>query len=253
MVRPRRPLAVVGRDPRASGEMLEAAVCAGLSGRGRGRAAGRRAADPGRRVPHRDPRGRPGRDDLGGSHNAMPDNGIKLFAAGGHKLPDAVEDEIEAHASPSRAAPTSGRPATTSAASPTCPTRSISTSTTCSWPPRARSRCCTWSWTAPTAPRRSPPPGAYERAGARVTALAAEPDGWNINEGVGSTHLEGPVQGGRRARGPTSASPTTETPTGASRSARTASVVDGDADPRRARDGHARETASSPRTPSSPP
>jgi phosphoglucosamine mutase len=34
---------------------------------------------------------------LSASHNPMPDNGIKLFARGGHKLPDAVEDDIEAH------------------------------------------------------------------------------------------------------------------------------------------------------------
>src|SRR5690606_39985532 len=33
---------------------------------------------------------------ISASHNPMPDNGIKLFAAGGHKLPDAIEDEIEA-------------------------------------------------------------------------------------------------------------------------------------------------------------
>ena len=33
---------------------------------------------------------------LSASHNPMPDNGIKLFAAGGHKLPDEVEDRIEA-------------------------------------------------------------------------------------------------------------------------------------------------------------
>ena len=33
---------------------------------------------------------------LSASHNAMPDNGIKFFARGGHKLPDEVEDRIEA-------------------------------------------------------------------------------------------------------------------------------------------------------------
>src|SRR5690348_10275080 len=91
------PRAIVGRDPRASGEMLEAAVVAGLASAG---------AD----VLRVDVLPTPGvaylvgatMADLGvmlsASHNPMPDNGIKLFAAGGHKLPDDVEDEIEAEA-----------------------------------------------------------------------------------------------------------------------------------------------------------
>src|SRR2546423_2252415 len=93
--RSHRPVAVVGRDPRASGEMLEAAVVAGLASAG---------AD----VLRVDILPTPGvaylvgatHADLGvmlsASHNPMPDNGIKLFAAGGQKLPDDVEDQIEA-------------------------------------------------------------------------------------------------------------------------------------------------------------
>src|SRR5215470_795441 len=98
-----RLVAVVGRDPRASGEFLEAAVVAGLAGAG---------VDVLRLgvIPT------PGvayltaalRADLGvmlsASHNPAPDNGIKLFARGGFKLPDAAEDEIEARmALPGRA------------------------------------------------------------------------------------------------------------------------------------------------------
>ena len=92
---PSRPLAVIGRDPRASGEMLEAAVAAGLASAGVDvvllgvlptPAVAFLTADMGA--------------DLGvvisASHNAMPDNGIKIFAAGGLKLDDAVEDAIEA-------------------------------------------------------------------------------------------------------------------------------------------------------------
>ena len=92
--RSRRPVAVVGRDPRASGEMLEAAVVAGLASAGADAvrvgvlptpAVAFLVADLGA--------------DLGvmisASHNPMPDNGIKLFAAGGHKLPDAVESAVE--------------------------------------------------------------------------------------------------------------------------------------------------------------
>jgi phosphoglucosamine mutase len=89
------PLVVVGRDPRASGEMLEAATVAGL-------------ASAGANVIRVDALPTPGvayltaetRADFGvmlsASHNPMPDNGIKLFAAGGHKLPDEIEARIEA-------------------------------------------------------------------------------------------------------------------------------------------------------------
>jgi len=91
----RRPTAVVGRDPRASGEFLESAVVAGLAGSG---------VDVLRLgvIPT------PGvayltevlTADFGvmlsASHNPAPDNGIKFFAHGGLKLPDHVENEIEA-------------------------------------------------------------------------------------------------------------------------------------------------------------
>src|SRR5437763_15497059 len=90
-----RRVAVVGRDPRASGEMLESAVTAGLASAGAdvlrvgvlptpavAHLVGELSADLGVMI--------------SASHNPMPDNGVKLFAAGGHKLPDAVEDEVEA-------------------------------------------------------------------------------------------------------------------------------------------------------------
>ena len=89
-----RPRAVVGRDPRASGEFLSAAIIAGLA------SAGVDVIDVGV-LPT------PGVAYLTGalgvdlgvmlsaSHNPMPDNGIKFFTRGGHKLPDEVEDAIE--------------------------------------------------------------------------------------------------------------------------------------------------------------
>jgi phosphomannomutase len=91
----RRPLAVVGRDPRASGEFLEAAVVAGLAGRGidvvrlgviptQGVAYLTEVLDADFGVM------------LSASHNPAPDNGIKFFARGGVKLPDDVEEAIEA-------------------------------------------------------------------------------------------------------------------------------------------------------------
>ena len=89
-----RPLAVVGRDGRASGEMLEAAVVAGLTSSG---------ADVLRVGVLPTPAiafltaayGANLGVMLSASHNPMPDNGIKLFARGGHKLPDQLELEIE--------------------------------------------------------------------------------------------------------------------------------------------------------------
>ncbi|HEY2193660.1 MAG TPA: phosphoglucosamine mutase [Actinomycetospora sp.] len=184
-----RPRAVVGRDPRASGEMLEAAVCAGLSAAGADVArvgvlptpavaflTGALDADLGVMI--------------SASHNPMPDNGIKLFAAGGHKLPDAVEDEIEAHVA--RPVHPDERPTGHDIGRVTDVPDALALyldHLLASTPDRLDGLHvvvdCAHGAASLAAPR------AYERAGARVTTLAAEPDGWNINEGVGSTHLEG--------------------------------------------------------------
>src|SRR6476469_517688 len=89
-----RPVAVVGRDPRASGEMLEAAVAAGLAAAGADVL--RVGVLPTPAVAYLT--GAYGADlgvVLSASHNPMPDNGIKLFARGGQKLPDDIEAEIE--------------------------------------------------------------------------------------------------------------------------------------------------------------
>ena len=87
-------VAVVGRDPRASGEMLEAAMIAGLTGEGVdvlsvgvlptpavAYLTAAYGADFGVMI--------------SASHNPMPDNGIKIFGPGGHKLDDDAEDRIE--------------------------------------------------------------------------------------------------------------------------------------------------------------
>jgi phosphoglucosamine mutase len=89
-----RPRAVVGRDTRASGEFLEAAVVAGLASAGVDVLRLGVVPTPGVAfaVGHLDA-------DLGvmlsASHNPMPDNGIKFFARGGVKLDDDIEDQIE--------------------------------------------------------------------------------------------------------------------------------------------------------------
>jgi phosphoglucosamine mutase len=91
----RRPVAVVGRDPRASGEFLEAAVVAGLAASGVDVI--RLGVIPTPGVAYLT--SELGADlgvVLSASHNPAPDNGIKFFARGGVKLPDEVEEAIEA-------------------------------------------------------------------------------------------------------------------------------------------------------------
>jgi phosphoglucosamine mutase len=182
-----RPLAVVGRDPRASGEMLEAAVVAGLTSAG---------ADVLRAGVLPTPAvafltGDYGADlgvVLSASHNPMPDNGIKLFAAGGQKLPDDVELEIEeatdtepdirpigaAIGRVRDAVDASERYLAHLAAAVPVPLDGLHVVVDCAHGAAARVA-----------------PELYRRAGARVTVVAAEPDGLNINDGVGSTHLDG--------------------------------------------------------------
>jgi phosphoglucosamine mutase len=90
-----RSLALVGRDSRASGEMLEAAVVAGLTSAGVDVLRCGVIPTPGLAFLTADS----GADlsiMLSASHNPMPDNGIKIFARGGHKLPDDIEEIIEA-------------------------------------------------------------------------------------------------------------------------------------------------------------
>jgi phosphoglucosamine mutase len=193
--RSHRPVAVVGRDPRASGEMLEAAVVAGLASAGAD--AVRVGVLPTPAVAFLvDALGA----DLGvmisASHNPMPDNGIKLFAAGGQKLPDALEAAVEdgldgAHARPVGAAV--GRVHDLADAG----SRYIEHVLASTPQPLAGLRVvvdCAHGAASTVAP------DCYARAGAEVVALNAAPDGLNINDGVGSTHL-GPLQEAVRAHG----------------------------------------------------
>ncbi len=89
-----RPSAVVGRDPRVSGEFLEAAVVAGLASAGVDVTVLGILPTPGVAF-LTDALGADLGVMLSASHNPMPDNGIKFFSRGGHKLDDAIEDAIE--------------------------------------------------------------------------------------------------------------------------------------------------------------
>jgi phosphoglucosamine mutase len=180
-----RPRAIVGRDPRASGEFLSAAVIAGLASAGVDvedvsvlptPAIAQLVAQTGA--------------DLGvvlsASHNPMPDNGIKFFAAGGHKLPDAVEDEIEQRIGEPWARPTGagvGRVRRMTAAGDRYIEHLLST-----LPARLDGLRVVLDCAQGAASVVSPK--AFAAAGAEVVLIGADPDGLNINDGYGSTHLE---------------------------------------------------------------
>jgi len=193
--RSHRPVAVVGRDPRVSGEMLEAAVVAGLASAG---------ADAVRVGVLPTPAVAVLVDALGAdlgvmisaSHNPMPDNGIKLFAAGGHKLPDAIEAEVERGLVGDRARPTGaaiGRVRDLPDAEDRYVGHLLGVLPVRLDGLRVVVDCAHGAASVAA-------PDCYRRAGADVVALHAEPDGININNGVGSTHLE-PLRVAVRAHG----------------------------------------------------
>ncbi|MBN9795010.1 phosphoglucosamine mutase [Pseudonocardia sp. TMWB2A] len=192
----RRPLAVVGRDPRASGEMLEAAVVAGLTSAGADAIRVGVLPTPG--VAHLV--AETGADlgvMISASHNPMPDNGIKLFAAGGHKLPDEVEDAIEQQLAAGLGARPTGEGIGRVWDAPDA--TDVYVAHLLSAAPGSLSGLrvvvdCAHGAAALAAPE------AYRQAGADVIALHAEPDGLNINDGVGSTHL-GPLRSAVREHG----------------------------------------------------
>ncbi len=178
--------AVIGRDTRPSGPMLEAAAAAGFASAG---------VDvqllgvvPTPVVAHACARGGA---DLGlvvsASHNAMPDNGLKLFGPGGWKLPDEVEVALErgprrrprapdrARARPHHDRHLGRRGLRRAACSRRCPRP----------PPGCKVVVdCAQGAASVLAPE------VYRRAGAEVVAIAADGDGARINDGSGATHLE---------------------------------------------------------------
>jgi len=179
-----RARAVVGRDPRASGEFLGAATVAGLA------SAGLDVLDlgvlPTPAVAHLTAELGV---DLGvmisASHNPMPDNGIKFFARGGHKLPDEVEEQIEARLEEGWLRPVGadvGRVVTYDDALSDYVEHLLSCT-----PNRLNGLRVVVDPGNGAASGASP--RALRRMGAEVLAIHASPDGYNINEGCGSTHL----------------------------------------------------------------
>jgi len=195
----RRPVAVVGRDPRTSGEFLEAAVVAGLASSGVDVL--RLGVIPTPAVAYlTDALDVDFGVMLSASHNPAPDNGIKFFARGGRKLPDEAEDEIErrlAAASSTTGSSTAagglpelgfGRVTDASAERERYLDHLLSTLPgTGGAAPLAGMRVvvdCAHGAAYEIAPRM------LRRAGAEVICIGTEPTGDNINSGCGSTHLD---------------------------------------------------------------
>jgi len=185
-----RPRAVVGRDPRASGEFLEAAVVAGLASAGVD--VTRLGVLPTPAVAHLT--AATGADlgvMLSASHNPMPDNGIKFFARGGVKLDDAIEDAIESRMGEGWQRPTGhgvGR-ITEDGRGDITGFETYVSHLVRSAPNRFDGLTvvvdCANGAASNTAPE------ALRRLGATVITHAAEPDGLNINDECGSTHMDG--------------------------------------------------------------
>jgi phosphoglucosamine mutase len=181
------PFALVGRDPRASGEFLEAAVVAGLASAGvnvvrlgvlptPGIAFLTEACDADLGVM------------LSASHNPMPDNGIKFFARGGYKLDDAVEDAIESRLNEVWARPTGaavGRVTVDGSLVETYVAHLVnSLESLVSLEGIKVVVDCANGAAFQVAP------AAFEAQGAEVHRIHAQPDGININDNCGSTHMD---------------------------------------------------------------
>ncbi len=180
-----RPTAVVARDPRASGEFLEAAVVAGLASAG---------VDVHRLgvVPT------PGAAyltsflaaDMGvmisASHNAMPDNGIKFLARGGLKLDDDLEIQIEKRLQEPWDRPIGagvGRIGDSHAGLGAYIKHLVEASPGPLDGMKIVLDCANGA-------AYETGPQVFEQLGATVVAIHAEPDGLNINANCGSTHIE---------------------------------------------------------------
>ncbi|MHA7279168.1 phosphoglucosamine mutase [Arthrobacter sp. MDT2-2] len=181
----RRPTAVIARDPRISGEFIAAAVEAGLASSGVDVYDAGVLPTPAAAFLVADLDA-----DFGvmisASHNPAPDNGIKFLARGGKKLSDALEDAIEAEMSSPRRRPVAGdvgrirrfadaedRYVVHLLQTIPHPLDGLKVVLDCAH--GAASGCS---------------PEVFKNAGADIVVIGADPDGVNINDGYGSTHLE---------------------------------------------------------------
>jgi phosphoglucosamine mutase len=180
-----RPKAVVGRDPRASGEFLEAAVSAGLASAGVDVI--RVGVLPTPAVAYlTDALGADLGVMLSASHNPAPDNGIKFFARGGLKLADEVEEAIEARIGEQWQRPV-GPEVGRITDLPDGEARYVDFLVAAA-PNRLDGLKVVVDEAHGAAYRVSPE--VLRRLGAEVVEIGVAPDGLNINDGCGSTHLD---------------------------------------------------------------
>lgn len=183
----RRPTAIIGRDPRVSGEMLAAAMAAGMASKG---------VDVLRVGVLPTPAVAFLTDDYGAdmgvmisaSHNPMPDNGIKFFAAGGTKLDDSVEKEIE-HAllNLEDGGPTGTGVGRVIEEAPDGLDRYLFHLAK-AVPAKIDGIRVVVDCANGAASQAAPL--AYAAAGADVVAIHNSPNSYNINDGCGSTHID---------------------------------------------------------------
>jgi phosphoglucosamine mutase len=182
-----RPRVLVIRDTRASGEMLEAAVAAGIAAAGGTALLGGVLPTPAAPLLIR----RYGFDlgvVLSASHNPWRDNGVKFFGADGDKLSDAVEEEIEALLDDLV-------PGGADAPEPGGVTPLHGTLEDYLRELHVRFAALDLSGRrilldCANGATYRPAPEIFRRLGAHVEVIADAPDGRNINDGCGSTHVE---------------------------------------------------------------
>ena len=182
--RGQRPKAVIGRDPRISGEFLAAAMAAGLSSSGIDVYDAGVLPTPATAFLTADLDA-----DFGvmisASHNPAPDNGIKFFSRGGHKLPDEIEDQIEAALTQEPLSPVGteiGHVQRFADAEDRYLVHLLGTLPNTLKGLTVVLDCANGAASAVS-------PEAFRDAGANVIVIGNDPDGHNINQDCGSTHL----------------------------------------------------------------
>ncbi|RBP68184.1 phosphoglucosamine mutase [Brevibacterium sanguinis] len=188
----KRPFAVVGRDTRVSGEFLSAAISAGIASAGVDVLDAGMLPTPGVARVVKDTGAAFG-VVISASHNPMPDNGIKFFAAGGTKLDDAVEDEILEILDADWDRPTGADVGSISRYPAAADEYTEHLVRSIAGEPRRPLSGLKVVVDCAHGAASVVGPAALRQAGAEVIVTAAEPNGLNINDGVGSTHLE-PLQ-----------------------------------------------------------
>jgi phosphoglucosamine mutase len=182
--RGQKPIAVIGRDPRISGEFLAAAISAGLASSGVDVFDAGVIPTPATSFLTADLDA-----DFGvmisASHNPAPDNGIKFFSRGGHKLDDAIEDAIEKALSDKPLTPIGAEIGHIKEFTDAKKRYLIHLQGTLSNSLKGIKVVvdCANGAASDISPK------AFQDAGAEVVVIGNEPDGYNINLGCGSTHL----------------------------------------------------------------